>query len=116
MNASKHIGAPALAVAITAGIASAAVTGPAYSTVGVGGYDLVSYQAGKKPLRGNGNHVVVHDGVTYLFSSEENKRRSRRHRANTFRRTEDTAHSASPWARSSSVIRTSGRLWMAASI
>jgi YHS domain-containing protein len=45
----------------------------AYSTVGAGGYDLVSYHTGEKPLRGNGNHVAVHDGVTYLFINEENR-------------------------------------------
>ena len=33
------------------------------SIVGVGGYDLVSYHNGKKPLPGNGNHVVRHEGV-----------------------------------------------------
>ena len=42
------------------------------SVVGVGGYDLVSYQTGKKPLPGNGNHVVQHDGVNYLFSNKDN--------------------------------------------
>ncbi len=45
----------------------------AHSTVGAGGYDLVSYHTGEKPLRGNGNHVAVHDGVTYLFINKENK-------------------------------------------
>ncbi len=44
-----------------------------HSTVGVAGYDLVSYHANPKPLRGNGHNVSVHDGVTYLFSSAENK-------------------------------------------
>ena len=43
------------------------------NTVGVNGYDLVSYYTEKRPLRGNGNYVAVNDGVTYLFSSEENK-------------------------------------------
>ena len=43
-----------------------------HSVVGVGGYDLVSYQKGKKPLQGNGNHFVQHKGVNYLFSSKEN--------------------------------------------
>jgi YHS domain-containing protein len=43
------------------------------STVAVGGYDLVSYHTGKKPLRGNGNHVAVRDGVTYLFANEANR-------------------------------------------
>lgn len=44
----------------------------AVSIVGVGGYDLVSYHNGKKPLQGNGNHVVRHNGVDYLFSSQAN--------------------------------------------
>jgi YHS domain-containing protein len=45
----------------------------ATSVVGAGGYDLVSYHTGAKPLRGNGNHVAVHDGVTYLFASQANR-------------------------------------------
>jgi len=45
----------------------------AHSTVGVAGYDLVSYQTSPKPLRGNGHNVSVHDGVTYLFASAENR-------------------------------------------
>jgi YHS domain-containing protein len=54
----------------------AAVAGSTtYSTVGAGGYDLVSYHTGEKPQRGNGNHVMVHEGVTYLFTSEETKAR-----------------------------------------
>ena len=61
----------ASALVATAGLALAATT--AHSTVGVGGYDLVSYRTGEKPLRGNGNHVAVHDGVTYLFVSDSNK-------------------------------------------
>lgn len=44
------------------------------NTVGVNGYDLVSYQTEKRPLRGNGNYVAMHDGVTYLFSSEANQK------------------------------------------
>lgn len=43
------------------------------SVVGVQGYDLVSYHTGKRPQRGNGNYVVEHEGVSYLFVSEENK-------------------------------------------
>ena len=42
------------------------------SVVGVAGYDLVSYHTGKKPLPGNGNFVVAHENVNYLFSSKEN--------------------------------------------
>ena len=43
------------------------------STTGVNGYDLVSYHTNKRPIRGNGHYVSVHDGVTYTFASEENK-------------------------------------------
>lgn len=39
----------------------------------VHGYDVVSYQTSKRPVRGNGYFVVEHKGATYLFSSEENK-------------------------------------------
>lgn len=45
----------------------------AVSTVGVGGYDLVSYQTNQKPLRGNGHYASVQDGVTYLFANEANR-------------------------------------------
>lgn len=41
--------------------------------VGVQGYDLVSYHTGE-PVRGNGHHTVVHQGVTYMFASEENQK------------------------------------------
>lgn len=43
------------------------------STTGVLGYDLVSYHTEGKAVRGDGNNLVVVDGVTYLFSNEENK-------------------------------------------
>ena len=42
------------------------------NTVGVEGYDLVTYQISKRPLRGNGNYVVDYKGTTYLFTSENN--------------------------------------------
>lgn len=63
------------ALGMAAAPAVAAADDVAHSTVGVGGYDLVSYRVGEKPVRGNGNHVVVHEGVTYLFQSEENQKR-----------------------------------------
>ena len=44
---------------------------PTTSTTGVNGYDLISFHTGEKPLVGNGNHVAVHNGVTYLFIDEE---------------------------------------------
>jgi len=43
------------------------------NTVGINGYDVVTYHTAKKPLRGNGNYVKEYKGVTYLFASEENK-------------------------------------------
>lgn len=45
-----------------------------HSTPAVNGYDVVSYFEGGKPLPGNGNHVAVHEGVTYLFVDEDNRR------------------------------------------
>ena len=45
-----------------------------HSTPAVQGYDVVSYHTGKRPVRGNGNFVAVHDGATYLFSSEANQK------------------------------------------
>jgi YHS domain-containing protein len=43
-----------------------------HSTPAVQGYDVVSYQTGKRPIRGNGNFVTTHEGATYQFSSVEN--------------------------------------------
>jgi len=48
-------------------------TGIANSIVGIQGYDLVSYRTNEKPLRGNGNHIVAHHGITYLFVNKENQ-------------------------------------------
>ncbi len=42
------------------------------SVPAVQGYDVVSYQTAKKPIRGNGHFTAVHEGATYLFSSKEN--------------------------------------------
>ncbi len=45
-----------------------------HSTPAVQGYDVVSYQTGKRPVRGNGHFVAVHDGATYQFSSADNQK------------------------------------------
>ena len=42
------------------------------STVGAGGYDLVSYHTGDQPVAGSGRLLATVDGVNYLFSSKEN--------------------------------------------
>ena len=43
------------------------------SAPAVQGYDVVSYQTGKRPVRGNGHFVSVYDGATYQFSSADNQ-------------------------------------------
>lgn len=45
----------------------------ANSVVGVQGYDLVSYHTSEKPLKGNGNHIVEHHGITYQFINKKNQ-------------------------------------------
>jgi YHS domain-containing protein len=44
----------------------------AHSTPAVQGYDVVSYQVEKRPVRGNGHYTAAYDGATYQFSSQEN--------------------------------------------
>jgi len=73
MNLSKLVTSSLVVAAVAATPIAALAADAVHSTVGVGGYDLVSYQTGKKPLPGNGNHLTVHDGVTYLFASEGNE-------------------------------------------
>jgi len=65
---------PTALMLLLAGAASLANAGVEHSVTGAGGYDLVSYHTGKKPLPGNGNHLSEVDGVTYLFSSSGNKK------------------------------------------
>lgn len=54
-------------------VGSTSWAGVEHSVTGVGGYDVVSYHTGEKPLPGNGNHLSEVDGVTYLFVSKQNK-------------------------------------------
>jgi YHS domain-containing protein len=44
-----------------------------FSTVGVGGYDVVAYHTQHKALRGTGFHTARYEGVTYLFTSKANR-------------------------------------------
>ncbi len=48
--------------------------GARHNVVGAGGYDLTSYFTQEKPQRGNGHHVAVVDGVSYVFASDANKK------------------------------------------
>ncbi len=43
------------------------------STPGIGGYDPVSYFTAGQAQRGSGYHVADYKGVTYAFTSEDNK-------------------------------------------
>lgn len=52
---------------------NAMATDYTHSTPAVQGYDVVSYQNAKRPVRGNGNFVATHDGATYVFSSKANQ-------------------------------------------
>ena len=72
----RTLGLVSLALALLAAPAAlAAGSGPfTHSTPAVSGYDVVSYQTGEKPLRGNGNHIAVYEGVTYLFINEDNRK------------------------------------------
>ena len=54
--------------------ASAFAEDYSYSTPGISGYDPVAYFTDGKPVRGSGYHVTVHDGVTYVFTTEEHKK------------------------------------------
>ena len=61
-----------LLVSIIVGSMTAVAADKSVSTVGVGGYDVVTYFEGT-PQRGSGFNQSVHDGITYIFVSEENK-------------------------------------------
>lgn len=51
---------------------SASAATPVDSVTAVSGYDVVAYHTVNQAVRGNGHHVAVHDGVTYLFASVDN--------------------------------------------
>lgn len=75
MNSLIPLVSLAAALAASPGLARAAGDATfAHSTPGVAGYDVVSYQTGEKPLRGNGNHIAVHEGIAYLFVNEANQK------------------------------------------
>ncbi len=71
MNLKTHL----IVVATLIGLAGNALAAEfTHSAPAVQGYDVVSYQTGKRPIRGNGNFVAIHEGATYLFSSSANQR------------------------------------------
>lgn len=72
MNTVKNIirVASALIASITVTVAAEVSD---YDLPAVGGYDLVSYHQESGPIRGSGFNVSIHEGIPYLFSTEENK-------------------------------------------
>ncbi len=42
------------------------------STPAVQGYDVVSYQTSKRPIKGSGHYVYDYQGATYQFANEAN--------------------------------------------
>jgi YHS domain-containing protein len=55
-------------------IATNAISGQyTHSEVGAGGYDVVAYHTQGKAMRGTGFHAADYEGVTYLFTSKENR-------------------------------------------
>ena len=86
MKSSKTIGAviltAAIAISATAVISSkASKASPAIvagdyvnSLTAALGYDVVSYHATGGPSRGSGDHVAIHEGVTYLFENRANRK------------------------------------------
>ncbi len=73
MNRFKSIMLALFVVTVSLWAANSFAGNVEYSTTGVLGYDLVSYHTEGKPVRGDGNNLVVVDGVTYLFTNEDNK-------------------------------------------
>jgi YHS domain-containing protein len=43
------------------------------SSLAIDGYDPVAYFTQNKAVKGNKSYAVAHDGITYYFSSAENK-------------------------------------------
>ena len=44
----------------------------AHSAPAVQGYDVVSYQTDKRPIRGNGHFITTYNGATYMFANKDN--------------------------------------------
>jgi YHS domain-containing protein len=75
MNLFKTLIAICIAAVALADLPAQAQTpAPRNNVVGAGGYDLTSYFTQEKPQRGNGHHVAVVDGVSYVFATDANKK------------------------------------------
>ena len=70
----RTLGLLTLMFALFAAPAASSTGDLRHSAPAVSGFDVVSYRTGEKPLRGNGNHVAIFQGATYLFVNEANRR------------------------------------------
>ena len=64
----------ALLLALVAFFATSATTFAAdgNSLPAVQGYDVVSYQTAKRPIRGSGHFTAEYEGATYIFANKQN--------------------------------------------
>ncbi|MGH1441422.1 MAG: YHS domain-containing (seleno)protein [Cellvibrionaceae bacterium] len=69
MNIKQYIVAM---IAMLAFSINAAASEYNHSVPAVQGYDVVSYQTAKRPVRGNGHFISTYQGATYQFSSKAN--------------------------------------------
>ena len=69
MNIKQYILAIVALFTFSMGVTAADYTN---SIPAVQGYDVVSYQTSKRPVRGNGHFVSTYQGATYQFSSKAN--------------------------------------------
>ncbi len=74
MNMQKKILTLLLAGLLITSCVAFASDNTAVNSVGVQGYDPVAYHTGGGPIKGNGHHIAVHQGTTYLFISEDNQK------------------------------------------
>lgn len=74
MNSIKTYFLGTMALLVTALSAPAFAQDVTHSTPGASGYDVVAYFTDGKPMRGSGYHVAVHEGVTYVFTSDAHKK------------------------------------------
>lgn len=61
-----------LFLALVGFVATVQAANTTHSAPAAQGYDVVSYQVEKRPVRGNGHFTATHEGATYLFSSQQN--------------------------------------------
>lgn len=73
MKSMKTVILAAVVLFVTAVSTQALAMDYTHSTPGLGGYDPVAYFTDGKPVKGNGYHVTVYEGVTYAFASDAHK-------------------------------------------